>query len=107
MTSTPSPMYPQILVGDYGLSPDQQRIQVALWSMMASPLLISADVRDKTRSEFKELLMNPRVLAISQDPLGIMGKRVMVVSETLYHAALDILVVKGYISHQHILVVYA
>ena len=69
----------QVLVGDYGLSPDQQRMQVALWSMMASPLLVSADLR-ANRREFHEILLNPRVLAISQDPLGIMGSRVFVVS---------------------------
>ena len=70
----------QILVGDYGLSPDQQRMQVAIWCVLASPLLLSADVRAATsRPEFHQLLLNPRVLAISQDPLGIMGKQVMVV----------------------------
>lgn len=64
-----------IVVGDYGLSVDQERVQLAMWSIFASPLLLSVDVRN-IRPESHKLLVNKRVLAVSQDPLGIQGHRV-------------------------------
>lgn len=46
---------------------------------MASPLLLSNDLRSLD-TIYKELLTNKEIIAVNQDPLGIMGKRVYNVS---------------------------
>ena len=61
------------MTGDFGLSPLQQKAQMGMWAIMASPLFMSVDLRTISR-EAKELLLNERVLAINQDPLGIQGR---------------------------------
>jgi hypothetical protein len=66
-----------IIVGDFGLSLDQARSQFAIWSMMSAPLLMSNDLR-AVSPEFKEILQNRHVIAVDQDPLGHLGKRVLV-----------------------------
>lgn len=48
---------------------------MAIWSVLAAPLLISADLRT-LRPEMKAILQNKRVIAVDQDPLGIQGRRV-------------------------------
>lgn len=48
---------------------------MALWAIMASPLLMSVDLRT-IRPEYKEILLNAEVIAVNQDSLGIQGRRV-------------------------------
>ena len=69
----------QLVVGNYGLSRDEERVQMGLWSMFASPLLMSVDLRHISHVS-KSLLLNSRVIAINQDPLGIQAHRVLSVS---------------------------
>lgn len=64
----------QIILGNFGLSYDQQRVQMAMWAVMASPLLMSNNL-DDIRPETKDLLLNKNLIAINQDPLGIQGTR--------------------------------
>lgn len=64
-----------LIIGNFGLSYDQCKTQMALWSIFAAPLLMSHDLR-RTRPEHKEILLNKAVIAINQDPLGKMGKKV-------------------------------
>ncbi|KAH9496010.1 hypothetical protein Btru_014898 [Bulinus truncatus] len=65
-----------IIIGDRGLSPSEEEVQMAMWAMMASPLFLSNDLRnisDRARS----LILNQGAIEINQDPLGIQGKRVL------------------------------
>ena len=48
---------------------------MALWAIMAAPLIMSTDLRT-IRQEFKDILLNQDVIKIDQDPLGIQGRRV-------------------------------
>ncbi|KAK6172590.1 hypothetical protein SNE40_016215 [Patella caerulea] len=64
----------QLIVGDFGLSQEQERVQFGMWAMMASPLMMSVDLRN-IRPESKALLQNKNIIAINQDPRGIMGVR--------------------------------
>ncbi|GIY86114.1 alpha-N-acetylgalactosaminidase [Caerostris darwini] len=64
-----------ILAGNFGLSYEEARAQFALWAIMASPLLMSNDLRSLD-PEHKKLLLNKDVIAVNQDALGIMGKRI-------------------------------
>jgi len=72
-----------LIIGNYGLSEDQQRTQMALWSIMASPLIMSVDLRT-IKPYSRSLLLNPRAIAINQDRLGIQGKRISKVSFCTY-----------------------
>ncbi|XP_075040705.1 alpha-galactosidase A [Mixophyes fleayi] len=65
-----------LVIGNFGLSWDQQITQMALWSIMAAPLLMSNDLRDIS-PESKALLQNQEVIAINQDSLGVQGYRVL------------------------------
>jgi alpha-N-acetylgalactosaminidase len=65
-----------LIVGDTGLTVGQAQTQMALWSIMAAPLLMSVDLRTIT-SEFSEILLNRDVIAVDQDPLGIPGGQII------------------------------
>lgn len=64
-----------ILAGNFGLSYEEAKAQLALWAVMASPLLMSNDLRN-IQPEFLSLLKNKEVIAVNQDALGMMGKRI-------------------------------
>ncbi|KAK6038511.1 hypothetical protein COOONC_23984 [Cooperia oncophora] len=64
-----------IVAGLGSLTPDQARVQMTLWSIWSSPLIMSNDLRT-LNAEFREILQNRDVIAIDQDPLGVMGKLV-------------------------------
>uniref|UniRef100_V9L252 Alpha-galactosidase n=1 Tax=Callorhinchus milii TaxID=7868 RepID=V9L252_CALMI len=68
-----------LVIGDFGLSRDQQVSHMALWAIMAAPLLMSNDLRH-IDPEARALLQNTGAIAISQDPLGIQGQRTSQVS---------------------------
>jgi len=48
---------------------------MALWCIMASPLIMSVDLRT-LKPYSQSLLLNPRAIAINQDRLGIQGRRI-------------------------------
>jgi alpha-galactosidase len=62
-------------VGNGGMSRDEYRTHMALWAMLAAPLLAGNDLRTMT-AETKELLTNSEVIAIDQDAKGVQGHRV-------------------------------
>lgn len=64
-----------LLIGNYGLTIDQSKTQMAIWAILAAPLLMSVDLKN-IRPEFHEILINPHVIAVNQDELGIQGTRV-------------------------------
>jgi alpha-galactosidase len=54
---------------DTKLTPNEQLVHISLWSLQAAPLIIGADLSQA--DEFTiNLLGNPEVLAVNQDPLG-------------------------------------
>ena len=63
-----------LIIGNFGLSYGQSQAQMALWSIMAAPLIMSVDLRT-IKPWFKDILQNKNMLKINQDPLEIMGKR--------------------------------
>jgi hypothetical protein len=65
----------QLLIGNYGLSYDQSKVQMAIWAILAAPLLMSTALRD-VKPEYKDILQNKAILAVNQDELGIQGRRV-------------------------------
>ena len=56
------------------LTPDEQYTHISLWCLWSSPLLIGCPL-DQLDDFTQNLLTNDEVLAINQDPLGIMAKQ--------------------------------
>jgi alpha-galactosidase len=62
-------------IGNGGMSDDEYRTHMSLWSLLAAPLLAGNDLRSMTPA-IKEILTNREVIAIDQDPRGKQGSRV-------------------------------
>ncbi len=60
-------------VGNGRQTTTEYRSHFALWSIMAAPLLIGADLR-KVSQEHLDILRNKEIIAINQDKLGVQGK---------------------------------
>ncbi|HEY1214427.1 MAG TPA: ricin-type beta-trefoil lectin domain protein [Bryobacteraceae bacterium] len=61
-----------IIGGDKGMTLAETRSQMALWSMMSAPLVLSSDV-GALSSDAIAILGNKAVIAVDQDPLGQMA----------------------------------
>ncbi|XP_063698394.1 alpha-N-acetylgalactosaminidase-like [Culicoides brevitarsis] len=64
-----------LIIGNFGLSYEQSKTQMALWAILAAPLLMSVDLRT-IRPEYKAILQNKAIIDVDQDPLGIQGRRI-------------------------------
>ena len=71
-----SDICPQLIIGNFGLSVDQARSQMALWAIIAAPLIMSNDLRNLDNSA-RTILQNKMAIAINQDPMGIQGRRLL------------------------------
>ena len=60
-------------IGCPELSDDECRSHFALWCMSAAPLIIGWDVRNMAQ-KYKDILCHPELIAIDQDPAGVMGR---------------------------------
>ncbi|GAU97106.1 hypothetical protein RvY_08459 [Ramazzottius varieornatus] len=65
-----------LIIGNYGLSLVQAKSQMALWAIMAAPLMMSNDLRN-LRPEFKEILLNRDIIEVDQDAMGIQGRQIL------------------------------
>lgn len=64
-----------LIIGNFGLSYEQCRAQMAIWAILAAPLLMSVDLRT-IKPDYRNILINKQLIAVNQDPLGIQGRRV-------------------------------
>ncbi|CAK5018483.1 unnamed protein product [Meloidogyne enterolobii] len=64
-----------IIVGNTEITLAQSRVQMAIWAIWSAPLIMSNDLRTLL-PEHREILLNPRIIAVDQDPLGIFGRMV-------------------------------
>jgi len=53
----------------------EYRSHFSLWAMLAAPLIAGNDLRDM-KPEIQQILTNPEVIAVDQDPLGSEGRPV-------------------------------
>ncbi|CAG9839593.1 unnamed protein product, partial [Diabrotica balteata] len=65
-----------LVIGNFGLSFEQSKGQMSVWSVMAAPLIMSVDLRT-IEPKFKAILLNKDAIAVNQDPLGEMGRLVL------------------------------
>lgn len=61
--------------GSLELTQEESTTQFVMWAEMASPLILGSDPRTLPQSMI-DLLKNPEILAVDQDPLAIEGVRV-------------------------------
>jgi hypothetical protein len=66
----------QLIIGDFSLSIDQAQTQMALWAVLASPLIMSNDLRT-IRPEFVSILQNEDVIKVNQDTMGHQARRLV------------------------------
>jgi len=62
-------------IGNGGMTADQYRTQMSLWSILAAPLLAGNDL-SKMDEITRSILLNKEVIAVDQDKLGIQGSRI-------------------------------
>lgn len=62
-------------VGNGGMDRDEYRTHMALWALLAAPLLAGNDLRTMS-AETKEMLTNGEVLSVDQDSKGVQGHRI-------------------------------
>jgi len=63
-------------VGNGGLTLEQNRAHFGMWAILGAPLIAGNDLRSMT-TEIRDILINPEVLAIDQDPAGREGYLVL------------------------------
>jgi alpha-galactosidase len=63
-------------VGNGGMTDDEYRTQMSLWSILAAPLFAGNNLTKMSRATL-DILTNPDVIAVDQDPLGVQGHRVL------------------------------
>jgi len=63
-------------IGNGGMTDDEYRTHMSLWSILAAPLLAGNDLRSMT-SDILEILTNREIIAVNQDQDGKQGRRVM------------------------------
>lgn len=61
-------------LGGVGCTDIEYQSQMSLWCLMASPLMITCDVRNMNETT-KRILTNKDLIAIDQDPLGVQAER--------------------------------
>lgn len=66
----------QLILGNHALSYEQSKTQMALWAIMSAQFLMSNDLRSLP-DWAEEILKNKEIISVDQDPLGIMGQRIL------------------------------
>jgi alpha-galactosidase len=61
-------------IGNGGMTDDEYRTQMSLWSILAAPLFAGNDLT-KMNATTLGILTNPEVIAVDQDPAGLQGHR--------------------------------
>jgi alpha-galactosidase len=61
-------------IGNGGMTTDEYRTHMTLWCILAAPLLTGNNLAAMDAGT-RDLLTNPEVIAIDQDPLGVQGHR--------------------------------
>ena len=62
-------------VGNGGMTLTEYKTHFSLWAISKAPLIIGCDIT-KMNNEIKNILINPEVIAVNQDPLGVQGRKI-------------------------------
>jgi hypothetical protein len=69
---------------------------MAIWAIWSAPLIMSNDLRQMPM-DHREVLLNRRVIAVNQDPLGVYGrmvKNVMDLNNLLNKYKISLLIIR-------------
>lgn len=66
-TEMPDAQLSQLLLRQPDMTADEQRANLSLWAMLSAPLIAGNDVRS-IDTQTRDILINPDVIAIDQDP---------------------------------------
>ena len=65
---------PDMLVGgNFGLTPDQVKVQMSVWAIFSAPFLLGNDPRN-VAPEIQEIMQNKEIIRINQDKDGVQGR---------------------------------
>ncbi len=67
-------------IGNGGMTNDEYKVHMSLWSLLSSPLLAGNDLRTATK-DILDILTNPEVIRIDQDAAGHQATRVSVTGD--------------------------
>jgi alpha-galactosidase len=83
-------------IGNGGMTADEYRTHMSLWSLLAAPLLAGNDLRAMS-DETKSILMNSEVIAVDQDADGKPARRIsdaeataVVIVRPLHHGSMAV-----------------
>jgi len=62
--------------GNQAVTDQQGRAQFSMWATLSAPMLLSQNVRNLTQMQL-ETYLNTEVIAVSQDPMGRQGQRIL------------------------------
>jgi alpha-galactosidase len=62
-------------IGNGGMTDDEYKTHMSLWSILAAPLLAGNDLRNMS-SATRDILLNREVIAVDQDKDGKQGQRI-------------------------------
>ena len=65
------------------VSLEEERTQMAIWALTASPLIMGNDARNITENS-REILLNKGAIAVDQDALGVPGKRLVAGAQQIW-----------------------
>lgn len=65
---------PDMLEVGNGLTQSEDRAHFTMWCMLSAPLILGNDIRTVS-DQTLDIILNRRVIAIDQDPLGVQGYR--------------------------------
>jgi len=63
-----------LLIGSHCVTLEEEQTQMAIWSISAAPLIMGNDLRNVSIAS-QSILLNPHAIAVNQDALGQMGRR--------------------------------
>ena len=61
-----------LLIGNGCIEDTEARTQMAIWSILAGPLIMGNDLTQLVASHIP-ILLNPEAIAVNQDPMGVAG----------------------------------
>jgi alpha-galactosidase len=64
-----------LIAGTPQISANQGRAHLSIWAIWSAPFIISNNILNLT-AETKAIYLNKYVIAVDQDPLGVMGRMV-------------------------------
>jgi hypothetical protein len=91
ISSKETSFYSVLEVGNGGMSDAEYVSHFSLWAISKAPLLIGCDV-NKMSAATLATLTNPEVIAVSQDTLGVQGKKVAFSPSQLPDASSEVIV---------------